>query len=245
MSIDLSMVQNDDYFSTRQAMTKAFTYATAVRAKHHATTDSNATATQTDDEEHKEIISDITGTRTESVIHKQRLEIEHLLDKQKEERAQAEAIMTAQKAEIQRLTEAYQRANIAYEEITTELRLQRTHVTTIIAEKLSVADKIRNEEMKAMRLEMMTAMKEMIQNTQHNDRQRASNHMINSNSKRTHTLDDRTDNNDTSDNRQEEKRVNRRQTPTKKLIFDEEHLAEEFLTQHHKQQGDDASSISE
>ena len=72
--------------------------------------------------------------------------------------------MTAQKLEIQRLTDAYHQSNSAFEEVSAELRKQRTHVHDIINEKLSIADKQRNEEMKAMRHEMMMAMKEMLLN---------------------------------------------------------------------------------
>ena len=170
------------------------------------------------------------------------------MERQKQERAESEAIMAAQKAEIQRLTEAYQRANIAYEEVTAELRQQRNHVTTLIAEQLSIADKKRNDDMKAMRHEMMKAMKEMLQNTQHNNAQVTG--YNNSQIKRVQHGDDlSTEDEEGYENHRREKRPDRRKTPTKKLIFDEEHLAEGLImTQpqsHRKMECDEASSVSE
>ena len=244
MSMDLSMVQNDDYFSTKQSATTAFTYAAAVTTT--ITTKQARTKSMHDNEESKDVISDITGVLTESATQKYKIEIEQLMAQQKQERVEAEAIMSAQKAEIQRLTEAYRRANQAYEEATTELRTQRDQVNELIMEKLSIADKKRNEDMEAMRHEMMLAMKEMLQKTQHNSL--ANDSQINSNSKRLQQEGQKaTDENDNNALRRE-KRVNRRQTPTKKLIFDEEHLPEELMTQYDSRlamQRDDASSISE
>jgi ribosomal protein L20 len=166
--MDLSMVQNDDYFSTSQTATMAFTYASAVSTPASTTVLKAKNANIVDDET-KEIISDITGTRTDSEIQQHKLEMDRLIEQQKQEQAASQAIMAAQQLEIQRLTEAYQRANIAYEEVTAELRQQRIHVNTIITEQLSLADKKRNEEMDSLRYEMMKTMKEMLQNTQHSN----------------------------------------------------------------------------
>jgi hypothetical protein len=236
MSMDLSMVQNDEYFVTGQEASNAFTYAAVVTMPK---------AAGKDDEENKEIISDITGTRSESASHKHKLEIEQLLEKQRQERSEVEAIMAAQQAEIQRLTEANQRANMAYEEVTAELRAQQAQVSKMITEKLSIADKKRNEEMEAMRHEMMTAMKEMIQKTQHNA---SATNSHNQQPKRTQQGRGITTDDEETYNTRQEKRANRRNTPTKKLIFDEEHLAEGLMTQHEshqKHESDDASSVSE
>ena len=154
--------------------------------------------------------------------------------------------MARQKEEIRRITEAYQRANTAYEEVTAELRLQRDQVNKMVIEKLSISDKKRNEEMEAMRHEMMAAMKEMLQNTQHSN-SRSPGTSKSQGKRAQHGEATMTDNEEVYEKRQE-KRADRRKTPTKKLIFDEEHLAEELMTQfgsHRNKQGDDASSVSE
>jgi len=247
MSMDLSTIQNDDYFSSSLAATKTFTYASAV-TRENTTLHGKSTFQHIADDENKEVISDITGARTENDIEAYKLEIDQLVERQKQERAESEAIMATQKAEIQRLTEAYQRANIAYEEVTAELRQQRTHVTTLIAEQLSIADKKRNEDMKAMRHEMMKAMKEMLQNTQHNNVQFTG--YNSSQTKRVqHGDESPTEDEEGSENRRREKRPDRRKTPTKKLILVEVHLAEGLImTQpqsHRKMECDEASSGSE
>jgi hypothetical protein len=172
--------------------------------------------------------------------------MDRLIAKQKQEQETTEAIMAAQKAEIQRLTEAYQRANIAYEEVTAELRQQRHHVNTLIAETMSIADKKRNEDMKAMRHEMMSAMKEMLQNTQHNQPRSISD--TNVHIKRAQQGEEIMDDDNDSYDKRQEKRPNRRKTPTKKLIFNEEHLPKDLMMQtdlHLQKERDDASSISE
>jgi hypothetical protein len=131
------MVQNDEYFVTGQETSNAFTYSAVVTMPK---------AAGKDDKENKEIISDITGSRSERTSHKQKLEIEQLLVKQRQEQSEANAIMAAQQAKIQRLTEANQRANMAYEEVTAELRAQQqAQVNKMITEKLSIADKKQNE----------------------------------------------------------------------------------------------------
>jgi hypothetical protein len=154
--------------------------------------------------------------------------------------------MARQKEEIRRLTEAYQRANTAYEEVTAELRLKRAQVNKMVTEKLSISDKKRNEEMEAMRHEMMAAMKEMLQNTQHSHC-RSPGTSKTQGKRAQHREATMTDNEKVYEKRQE-KRADRRKTLTKKLIFDEEHLAEESMTQfesHRNKQSDDASSVSE
>lgn len=152
------------------------------------------------------------------------------MERQKQEREDAETIMAAQKVEIQRMKEAYQRANAAYEEVTTELRTQRAQAAKMITEKPAIADKKRNEDMKAMRHEMMMAMKDMLLNTQ-NDKQ-ADTRISNFQTKRPQQTDETTvDDEDQQQEHRREKRANRMKTPTKKLIFDEEHLSEELMTQ--------------
>jgi len=230
MSMDLSMVQNDNYFSTTQGAFQAYTYASVV---HENPTSINAERKGNSDDDNREVISDITGIRSDNASHKYRLEIEQLLEKQNQERMAAEAIMSAQKAEIQRLTDAYQRANIAYEEVTSELRRQREQVDAMINERLSIADKKRNDDMKAMRHEMMMAMKDMLQNTQHNTTGTRNNNS--SELKRPQQYNDRAVSNDDDDEdealKRQVKRVDRRKTPTKKLILEEEYFSEEFSTQ--------------
>ena len=138
------MVQDDEYFTTSQAAAQAYTYATVVTKSHKSSKENRPNSY---DDETKEVISDITGTRSDSIIQKHKLEIEQMLEQHKQEQAEAHAIMTAQKLEIQRLTDAYHQSNSAFEEVSAELRKQRTHVHDIINEKLSIADKQRNEEM--------------------------------------------------------------------------------------------------
>jgi uncharacterized membrane protein len=229
MSMDLSMVEHDDYFSSSNMASNVFTYA-AVASNQPTTNQVGPTSLNSDIDENKEVISDITGAGTENIIQKHKQEIEQLMERQKQEREDAETIMAAQKVEIQRMKEAYQRANAAYEEVTAELRTQRAQVTKMITEKLSIADKKRNEDMKAMRHEMMMAMKDMLLNTQ-NDKQ-ADTRISNFQTKRPQQTDETTvDDEDQQQEHRREKRANRMKTPTKKLIFDEEHLSEELMTQ--------------
>jgi hypothetical protein len=85
-------------------------------------------------------------------------------------------------------------------------------------------------------------MKEMLLNTQHN-RSESNTNLIPHQPSRSHQGEE-------DDDRYEkrlEKRVNRRQTPTKKLIFEEEHISEDLMTQYESlnHKDDNASSATD
>ena len=65
LSMDLSMVENDDYFTNNQSVTKAFTYAEILLPHHKVQHTKHSSPHEEDDQ--KETFSDITGTRTSTI----------------------------------------------------------------------------------------------------------------------------------------------------------------------------------
>jgi hypothetical protein len=113
LSMDLSSVQQDDYFSSSQTVHRTFSYANAL------TSNLPTTSTYVQENDHREVISDITTPRTEQ-------ELETLKRQQREEITEARAIIEAQKLEILQLREAQRAATAEYEKTADEFRLAQS-----------------------------------------------------------------------------------------------------------------------
>jgi hypothetical protein len=102
--MDLSMVDNDDYFTTNQSATQTFTYAEILLPNN---TRSNQThkSPQMDDDDQKDVFSDITGTRTSMTEDTFRQEMERLHTMKEKELQETRAIIEAQRKELQTLRE--------------------------------------------------------------------------------------------------------------------------------------------
>jgi hypothetical protein len=117
LSMDLSSVQQDDYFSSSQTVHRTFSYANAL------TSNLPTTSTYVQENDHREVISDITTPRTEQ-------ELETLKRQQREEITEARAIIEAQKLEILQLREAQRAATAEYEKTADEFRLAQPSLPT-------------------------------------------------------------------------------------------------------------------
>jgi hypothetical protein len=246
LSMDLSSVQNDDYFSSSQSASRTFTYASILASAKHDIQDhrnmEHPHGSNIEDE-NREVISDITTARTES-DSRRLLELETLRTRQNDEIAEARAIIKAQEIEIQKLKESQRQAADAYDRATNDLSSQQRQFAQRLSEQLMQADKKRNEEMEQMRKDMADLMKHMLQlnqdKTPHSDT-------------RPHTASKRpteaiTGTEIGNQECRQDKRLDCRNTPIKKLVFDEEHLlTQNPVTQaeYPNKEGDDASSISE
>ena len=125
LSMDLSMVENDDYFVNNQSATKTFTYAEILLPNKETT--QTFQSTQMEDDDQKEIFSDITGTRTsttESMFL--RKEIERLQVLKEKELQETRAIIEAQRQELQTLRENHLKEILAQREKFEEVKLQNT-----------------------------------------------------------------------------------------------------------------------
>jgi len=214
LSMDLSSVQQDDYFSSSQTAHRTFSYANAL------TSNLPTTSTYVQENDHREVISDITTPRTEQ-------ELETLKRQQREEISEARAIIEAQKREILQLKEAQRAATAEYEKTADEFRLAQSQFADRLSEQLAQADKKRNDEMAQMRRELIELMKNMLQINQdkHPYAPHEDSHQL------TFKRPSDTSGNELTDDghytNRKDKRVNRRATPTKKLVFDEEYLTSE------------------
>jgi hypothetical protein len=102
LSMDLSNVADDDYFSNTTVATKAFTYADIVLPPNlntQASTQKDSISPSDDDT--KAAISEITTTaKTDSIYAQQQKQLEN-----------ARAIIEHQKTEIQKLKEEHAKSN--------------------------------------------------------------------------------------------------------------------------------------
>jgi hypothetical protein len=114
MSMDLSNVEDDAYFSNTAAATKAFTYAEIIvsppsnvagPSRNRPTIDQNDVKDHYSDEDTRAAISEITTTARTETEQQQRRELEH-----------ARQIIADQQAEIQKLKENQEKSQNFYEE---------------------------------------------------------------------------------------------------------------------------------
>ena len=121
MSMDLSNVADDEYFSNTAAATKAFTYAEITESPPRNVSgpprtqpiiiNRNTTTDQHSDEDTRAAISEITTTARTETEQQQRRELEH-----------ARQIIANQQAEIQRLKDDQEKSQNFYEETFTKLQ---------------------------------------------------------------------------------------------------------------------------
>ena len=101
MSMDLSMVQSDDYFATTHIANQTFSYAKIV-----ITNKKNTKTTQFNDDNQKDAFSDITGTRTSTTDTAfKRDSMERLQAVKDKEHLETRAVIKEQRRKIQKLKE--------------------------------------------------------------------------------------------------------------------------------------------
>jgi hypothetical protein len=121
LSMDLSSVQNDDYFSSAQSMDRKFSYASILKSKSMFEPKSNSGMhnNNPNDEDNKEVISEITIARTESETNHLH-ELKALRTSQTNKINEARNIIKIQEIEIQKLKEAQKQAIEAYDKVASE-----------------------------------------------------------------------------------------------------------------------------
>ena len=155
ISMDLSMVQNDDYFTTSQMANKTFSYAEVV-VLPKAPTVNKGSDTHNYDEEHKEAFSDITGTRTSTTDSAYKRDMEHLQAAKDKELQETRAIIESQRREIQAMKETHQRELEAHKSMVAEVQKQHALAQEQVDDKL-------HHIQQQMRLEMARMVEQLMQ----------------------------------------------------------------------------------
>jgi hypothetical protein len=123
MSMDLSMVQSDDYFATNHTANQTFSYAEVVLTNKDPIS-KNMKGTQFDEEEQKDTFSDITGTRTSTTDTIFKREMECLQAAKDKELQETQAVIAEQQREIQQMKENHLKELVAQQTIVDEVRKQ-------------------------------------------------------------------------------------------------------------------------
>jgi hypothetical protein len=209
LSMDLSMVENDDYFTNNQSVTKAFTYA-EILLPHNKVQHTRHSSPHEDDDQ-KETFSDITGTRTSTIETNFKQEIERLQALKEKELQETRAIIEGQKLELQTLRENHLKEMLTQREKFEEVKKQNT----ITQEQM---DMRLYHIQQQMRLEMSRMMEQFMHtNIQVNTTNLTTNNHSNSLTAMTKRTNDEPDN-DQTDITRREKRPDTKKSPVKQQL---------------------------
>ena len=158
LSMDLSMVQTDDYFATSKVAHRTFSNAEIILP--HTKAHQNINKSSEYDDAHQEAFSDITGTRTSTTDTAYKQAMESLQAAKDKELEETRAIIEEQRREIQKMKEMHQREIATQKLLVDEVRKQHAISQEQVDNKLYHIQQ-------QMRLEMARMMEQLMHTNIH------------------------------------------------------------------------------
>ena len=216
MSMDLSMVQSDDYFATNHTANQTFSYAEVVLTNKDPSS-KNMKGTQFDEEEQKDTFSDITGTRTSTTDTIFKREMERLQAAKDKEFQETRAVIAEQQREIQQMKENHLKELVAQQTIVDEVRKQHAKTQEDMDNRLYLMQQ-------QLRIEMAHMMEQMVHTSLRNIIPKD----VETQQQQSHVKRPNNTVNSIDDAERNEKRQDNRKSPIKKQ------LNYKTATQHHE-----------